>query len=101
MSELRRIPFHRALHRSNLILGGERELMIFCLFITGMLMITSMNTVSFLVGAVFGLVSVTGLRAMAKADPIMSKVYRRQVMYRDYYPTYSRPYRVAKSSRVY
>jgi type IV secretion system protein VirB3 len=101
MSELRRIPFHRALHRSNLILGGERELMIFCLFITGMLMITSMNTVSFLIGAVFGLVSVTGLRAMAKADPIMSKVYRRQVRYRDYYPTYSRPYRVAKSSRVY
>lgn len=101
MSELRRTPFHRALHRPNLIWGGEREWMIFAIGITCILMITSMNTVSFLVGAIFGLVSVTGLRAMAKSDPIMSKVYRRQVAYRDYYPTYSRPYRVAKSSRVY
>lgn len=101
MSELRRIPFHRALHRSNLIFGGEREWMILSLGIGAILMITSMNLPSFLVGAVFSLVSVTGLRAMAKADPIMSKVYRRQVAYRDYYPNYSRPYRVAKTSRVY
>lgn len=101
MSELRRTPFHRALHRPNLVFGGEREWMILCLFITGILMITSMNAVSFFVGAIFGLVSVTGLRAMAKADPLMSRVYRRQLAYRDYYPTYSRPYRVAKTSRVY
>lgn len=101
MSELRRVPFHRALHRPNLILGGEREWMIFVLCITGILMITSMNLVSFFVGAVFGFVSVMGLQAMAKADPLMTKVYRRQVSYNDYYPAYSRPYRKAKTSRVY
>jgi type IV secretion system protein VirB3 len=101
MSELMRIPFHRALHRSNLIWGGEREWMIFCLFMTGILVISSMNIVGLLAGATFGIVTVTALREMAKADPLMSKVYRRQVLYRDYYPTYSRPYRVAKSSRAY
>lgn len=101
MSELRRTPFHRALHRPNLIWGGERDWMIFSLFITAILMLTSMNLVSFFIGAIFGFISVTGLRAMAKADPLMTKIYRRQVSYRDYYPTYSRPYRKAKTSRVY
>jgi type IV secretion system protein TrbD len=100
MSELMRIPFHRALHRSNLIFGGEREWMILCLGISAILMITSMNIPSFLVGVVFAAVSVTGLRAMAKADPLMSKVYRRQVWYRDYYPNYSRPSRVANPSLI-
>lgn len=95
------VPFHRALHRSNLIWGGEREWMIFSLFLTGMLTVQSMNMVSFLVGIVFGVISVTGLREMAKADPMMSKVYRRQLRYEDYYPTYSRPYRKANSSRAY
>lgn len=99
--ELRKTPFHRALHRPNLIWGGEREWMIFALCITGILMLASMNPVSFIVGAIFGFVSVYSLREMAKADPLMTKVYQRHVSYRDYYPTYSRPYRKSKSSRVY
>jgi type IV secretion system protein TrbD len=101
MTQLIKAPFHRALHRSNLILGGEREWMIVSLMITGLLVVVSANLVSFFVGIIFGAITVTSLRAMAKSDPLMSKVYRRQVMYRDYYPAYSRPYRVAKSSRVY
>lgn len=75
--------------------------MIFCLFLAAILMLTSMNFLSFIIGAVFGVVSVTGLRAAAKADPLMSRVYCRHISYRDYYPNYSRPYRKAKTSGVY
>ena len=99
MNELRLTPFHRALHRSNLILGGDRGWMIFVLFITGMLVLVSMNTVSLITGMIFGFVGVTALRVMAKIDPLLIQVYQRQVRYRDYYPNYSRPFR--KSTGVY
>ena len=101
MTELRETPFHRALHRSNLILGGDRELMIIAIMITAILTILSMNTLSFLSGVIFGIVSITCLRAMGKADPLMRQVYLRNIKYRSYYPAYSTPYRVAKTTGVY
>ena len=101
MNTLRQTPFYRALHRPRLIWGGDRQLMLTALFISAILMIVSMNTVSFLIGLLIGAVSVYGLRKMAKADPLMWQVYVRQVKYNGHYAPYSRPWRVAKSPRVY
>ena len=101
MDELIKVPFNRATHRANLLWGGEREYMIMGLAMTAIMIATSMNIPSIIAGVVFGVISVWGLRAMAKADPIMSKVYKREVMYRSYYPTYSRPYRSSNNPRVY
>ena len=101
-SESRRLtPFHRALHRPQQIMGGERELMLFSMLIAGGLVVSALNLVATVIGLVLWLICVYGLRKMAKADPEMSKVYLRQLKYRNYYGPFSRPFRVAKSPRIY
>ena len=90
---LRRTPFHRVLHRPSLFLGGERELVLMTAIIAGALAVTGQNAPSFVVATLlwFGCIGI--FRAMAKADPQMSKVYLRQLKFRGYYPARSRPYR--------
>ncbi len=94
-------PFHRALHRPQQVMGGERELMLFSMLVAGGLIVSAMNLVATVFGLVIWFVCVQGLRRMAKADPAMSKVYMRQLKYGNYYRPYSRPFRVAKSPRIY
>lgn len=103
MSEqaLRQSVIRRALHRPQQVWGGERELMLFSMLLAGGIIVAAMNLVATLVGVTLWLICVYGLRKMAKADPVMSKVYLRQLKYRDYYGPYSRPARVAKSPRIY
>ena len=96
----RQTPFHRALHRPQQILGGERELMLFSLLIAGGLIVSAMNWVATGLGLVIWFICAQGLRRMAKADPAMSKVYVRQLKYGHYYGPFSRPFRVAKSPRI-
>jgi type IV secretion system protein TrbD len=90
---LRRLLFHRVLHRPALFLGGERELALMTLIIAGGLVVSGMNFVSFAVGGVLWFCSIPLFRWMAKSDPQMTKVYIRQLKYRGYYPARSRPYR--------
>jgi len=97
----RMTPFHRALHRPQQVMGGERELMLFSMLVAGGLIVSAMNLVATVLGLVIWLVCVQGLRRMAKADPAMSKVYMRQLKYGHYYGPFSRPFRVAKSPRIY
>ena len=89
---LRRTPLHRALHRPNLILGGERELVLTTGLVAGGLAAASVNLVAAVVGAGIWFGCIGLLRLMAKADPQMSRVYRRQLRYRPYYPARSRPF---------
>jgi type IV secretion system protein VirB3 len=49
---LRRLPFHRVLHRPALFLGGERELALMTLIIAGGLAVSGMNLVSCAVGGI-------------------------------------------------
>ena len=101
-SEVRRLtPFHRALHRPQQIMGGERELMLFSMLVAGGLIVSALNLVATIIGGLLWMVCVYALRKMAKADPELSKVYIRQLKYGHYYGPFSRPYRVAKSPRIY
>lgn len=97
----RMTPFHRALHRPQQVMGGERELTLFSMLVAGGLIVSAMNLVATLLGLVIWLVCIQGLRKMAKADPIMSKVYIRQLKFGHYYGPFSRPFRVAKSPRIF
>lgn len=91
---LRRTVLHRALHRPNLLMGGERELVMFSLLISGGLIVSALNLPSLIVGSVVWFCAIVGLRHMAKADPYMSSVYRRQLKYVPFYGPRSTPYRV-------
>jgi type IV secretory pathway TrbD component len=90
---LRRLTFHRVLHRPSLFLGGEREPALMTAIVAGGLAISGMNTVSCIVGAALWFGSIPLLRWMAKVDPQMTKVYLRQLRYRGYYSARSRPWR--------
>lgn len=98
---LRETKTHRALHRPQQVWGGERELMLFSMLLAGGIIVAAMNVIATIVGAILWLICLYGLRQMAKADPVMSKVYLRQLKYGNYYAPFSRPWRVAKSQRIY
>ena len=88
---LRRTALPRALHRPNLVMGGERELVLTSGLLAGGLVVEAMNLVALAVGLAVWFGCVALLRLMAKADPQMSRVYLRQLRYRAYYPARSRP----------
>ena len=93
MSALRQTPLYRALHRPNLFLGGERELVLVTAIVCGGVTVSALNLVATAIGVGVWMVAIALLRLMAKADPQMSRVYLRQIGYRAYYPPRSRPER--------
>jgi len=93
MSGLRKTHLPRALHRPSLILGGERELVLFTGLVAGGLSFSALNLPAVVVSVCVWSGCLYALRMMAKADPVMSKIYTRQLKYRDYFPPRSRPFR--------
>ena len=96
MRGLRRTPIRRVLHRQNLLLGGERELVLMTLIVCGGLAVAGMNVPSFASAAIIWFGSIVLFRQMAKSDPQMTRVYMRHRRYSGYYPARSRPYRGEK-----
>lgn len=95
MTELRRTPIPRALHRPNLLLGGEREPVMVCALAARGLALTGQNIVAVGVALAVWLVAIGFLRRMAKADPQLTRAYLRQLAFRPAYPARSRPWRRA------
>lgn len=98
---LRQTPLYRALHRPQLLLGGDRKLMVITLAAAALLILVSRNTVSITFGLIILVIGVYGLRRAAKADPMMREVYLRHIKYKGYYAPFSRPWRVGKEKGVY
>ena len=94
-TSLQRTRIHRALSRPNLLMGADRELVL----VTGLASIILIFVVLTWVSALFGLaiwtVIVGLLRMMAKADPLMRRVYLRHITYRPHYRPTSSPWRRA------
>jgi type IV secretion system protein VirB3 len=93
MTEWRRVPIHRALHRPNLLLGAEREPVLYTLIVAFTLVFAALSWPAFLVGAALWFIGLGVLRQLAKADPHMTRVYPRHIRYRRYYPARSTPFR--------
>ena len=83
---MRTVPIRQSLHRHSYVLGAERDLVMLSALVSllagigGMTLVSGIAAVTFWVGAVFS------LRQIAKADPIMSKVWFRHVKQQDFYP---------------
>jgi type IV secretion system protein VirB3 len=90
---LSRSRIHRALSRPNLLFGADRELVL----VTGLAAVILIFVVLTWYAALFGIaiwtVTVGLLRMMAKADPMMRRVYLRHVGYRQHYRPTSSPWR--------
>lgn len=92
-AKLRKVVLHRALHRPNLLMGGERELVLATIVIAGGLIISALNLPALVIGIAIWTAALVLLRTMAKADPCLSTVYRRSLRYTTYYPARSTPFR--------
>ncbi len=90
-SELRRIRMYRAMSRSFLFMGGERELMIMLIVFCATIGFSGMSIITTIISVFLWLVGVFLLRKMAKKDPQMTKVFLR------YWNLYRQPYYEARS----
>lgn len=90
---LARSRIHRALSRPNLLMGADRELVL----VTGLAAAISAFVVltwfSVLFGIALWIAVVAALRMMAKADPMMRRIYIRHVGYQPTYRPTSSPWR--------
>ncbi|HWF59623.1 MAG TPA: conjugal transfer protein TrbD [Nitrospira sp.] len=91
---LRKIPIRRVMHRDNLFLGGDRELVLFCGAVAFALVFTAQELRAGVVGVSLWFLLLYFLRLMAKADPKLRYVYLRQLIYKPYYPARSTSWRV-------
>ncbi|MEA4896362.1 MAG: conjugal transfer protein TrbD [Desulfovibrio sp.] len=86
---MRTLPIHQSLHRHNHVMGAEREIALSILLIAMLVGVGGMTWLSALAASVFYLVGIMVARRMAKADPLMSKVWMRHIKQQLYYPAKS------------
>ena len=89
---LRRTPFYRVLYRPPLLLGGERE-PVLALALACVIMVYGFYLVPMIVAILLWFGGIAAFRLMAKADPFMTTIYRRQWNYKSHYSPRSRPAR--------
>jgi type IV secretory pathway TrbD component len=90
---IRTVPIRRAGNRDNLVLGGDREMVMFAGLLAGALIFSAQEMKAGIFGVFMWIAAVQVLRVMAKADPKMRFVYLRQRRYRPYYAPRSTPFR--------
>ena len=93
LSQLNRNRIHRALSRPNLLLDGDRELVLITGLAAVILIFVVLTVYSAILGVCIWSVIVGLLRAMAKSDPLMRQVYRRHIRYRPFYRPTRTPWR--------
>ena len=86
MDTPRQIAIHPSVHRPRLILGADREMVIFLGLIAAILVFALVTWWSILLGTLLWLVGVVLLVRMGKEDPLMRPVYLRHVRYQAFYP---------------
>lgn len=93
VSSLHRNRIHRAISRPNLLLGGDRELVLLSGLAATILVFVVLTLYSAIIGVAFWMSIVGLLRTMAKSDPLMRQVYIRHVSYRSHYQATTSPWR--------
>ena len=90
--ELQLNTVRQSLLQPILFMGGERELSLVTIMV-GVAMVVFVQTwIAFFSGLALLILTPPLLRAMAKKDAQMSKVYRRSLNYQKFYPAASTPY---------
>jgi type IV secretion system protein VirB3 len=91
-NQLKSVKVHAALNKPNLLLGGERELMLIVGLFSSVMVFIALTWQTILIGISIWLILSMLLRMMAKADPLMSKVYLKQLKYKNFYHAHSTPF---------
>ena len=97
---LRTIPIRRAGNRSNLFMGGDRELVMFSGLLAFALIFSAQELRASIIGLVLWFGALFACRLMAKSDPCLRPVYLRHRKYKRYYPARSTPFRSNTASQA-
>ncbi|PVZ82647.1 conjugal transfer protein [Serratia sp. S1B] len=92
---LRTIPIRRVASRTNLFMGGDRELVMFSILLAAVLIFTTQDWIAAAVGIAIWGGSLALLRRMGKSDPLLRQVYLRSLKYnQSYYAPRATPFRI-------
>jgi type IV secretory pathway TrbD component len=84
-SSPREVVFHQSANRPTLLLGGDRELVLFSIAIPVLIFFALMSVLGLCLGLGFWIAAIAVLSRMGKADPMLRHVYLRHIRYRPYY----------------
>jgi type IV secretion system protein VirB3/type IV secretion system protein VirB4 len=90
---MRTIPIRQSLHKHTTVLGAERDLVMLSALVSLLVGIGGMTLIAGSAAVVFWACAVFFLRLMAKADPLLSKVWFRHIKQQDCYPARSSVWR--------
>lgn len=85
----REIVVHQSCNRPNLLLGGDRELVLLSAIMAAMLAFVIATWWGAISGVVLWVSAVAVLNRMGKADPILRQTYVRHIRYQSFYPAKS------------
>jgi len=85
----REIVVHQSCNRPNLLLGGDRELILLSAMLSAMLAFVIATWWGAVSGIVLWIFAVAVLNRLGKADPLMRQTYIRHIRYRRFYPAKS------------
>jgi type IV secretion system protein TrbD len=85
MDKPREVVIHQSANRPHLLLGGDRELVLFAALLSAMLIFALVTWWGVATGVLLWFLSVAVLSRMGKADPLLRHVYLRHLRYRPFY----------------
>lgn len=89
MDKPREIVIHQSANRPQLLLGCDRELVLFAALMASMLVFALVTWWGVVAGVLLWFAAVAVLSRMAKADPLLRHVYRRHLRYQPFFPAKS------------
>jgi type IV secretion system protein VirB3 len=81
----REVVIHQSANRPNLLLGGDRELVLVTMMIAAGLAFSLATLWGIGLAVVYWIVSMAILQRMGKADPLLRKTYFRHIRYLAFY----------------
>ena len=90
MDAPREIVIHQSANRPHLLLGGDRELVLFAALLSAMLIFALVTWWGVLAGVALWVAAVAVLSRMGRFDPMLLHVYIHHVKYRAFYPAKGR-----------
>src|SRR6185437_12368311 len=85
----REVVIHQSANRPNLLLGGDRDLVLVMVMIAAGLAFSLASWWGIGLAALLWIASMAALQRMGKADPLLRHVYARHIRYRAFYPSKS------------
>jgi type IV secretion system protein VirB3 len=85
----REAAIHQSANRPNLLLGGDRELVLVTVMIAAGLAFSLASWWGICLAVAFWIGSIAALQRMGKADPLLRHVYLRHIRYATFYPAKS------------